>query len=58
MITAEPGFPLCEDGDHDWEFVDDSFDHEFGTERIHYWSCTKCWATKDVEAEDYDDEGI
>lgn len=33
--------------DHEWEFQDDSFDHEFGTEVIHYWECPKCGATTD-----------
>jgi hypothetical protein len=40
--------------DHDWEFQDDSFDHEYGTEQIHYWQCTRCNATKNTEAGDYD----
>lgn len=34
---------LC---DHDWQKVDDSFDHEFGTEIIHYLRCAKCEATR------------
>ena len=28
--------------DHEWEFQDDSFDHEFGTEIVRYWICGKC----------------
>lgn len=40
-----------EECDHDWETVDDSFDHEFGTETILYRKCSKC----DKESEfDYD----
>ena len=35
--------PRC---DHDWEEVDDSFDHEFGTEQIHFHRCSKCDATR------------
>lgn len=42
--------------DHDWEFQDDSFDHEFGTEQVHYWLCVKCDATRPMEAGDYDYE--
>lgn len=42
--------PACE---HEWEFVDDSFDHEFGCERIHYWRCEKCEATKSTVSADY-----
>lgn len=40
--------------DHDWKFQDDSFDHEFGTEQAHYWACSRCGATRDMEAGDYD----
>lgn len=42
-------------GDHDWQFQDDSFDHEFGTERVHYWQCANCEATRDMEPGDYHD---
>lgn len=45
-----------EECDHEWEFQDDSFDHEFGTERVHYWQCSECGATKPVEASDFDDD--
>ena len=41
--------------DHEWEFVNDSFDHEYGTEQVHYWRCANCDATKDMEPGDYDD---
>ena len=34
--------------DHNWKFTDDSFDHEYGTERVYYWECRNCNATKDV----------
>jgi len=39
--------------DHEWEFVDDSFDNEYGTEQVHYFRCSKCDATKDMEPGDY-----
>jgi len=41
---------LC---DHNWIFQDDSFDHEFGTEKIHSWQCNKCGAERPTIAEDY-----
>lgn len=44
--------------DHDWKFQDDSFDHEFGTERVHYWQCERCGATREMEAADYHDDGL
>lgn len=47
LLTYEP----C---DHDWDFHDDSFDHEFGTERVHYFVCEKCGADRAAEAGDYD----
>lgn len=40
---------LC---DHEWKPVDDSFDHEYGCEQIHYWRCDKCELTKPREAAD------
>jgi len=42
--------PAC---DHEWKFQDDSFDHEFGCEQVHYWECELCGATKDMEPGDY-----
>jgi hypothetical protein len=42
--------------DHDWEFQDDSFDHAFGTERVHYYCCQRCGATKATEVGDYGDD--
>ena len=48
----------CDDNsriDHDWKFQDDSFDHEFGTERVHYWRCERCGAiTWEMEDSDSD----
>jgi hypothetical protein len=58
--TILPARPSCQtdDGgfDHEWEFQDDSFDHEYGTERVHYWRCAHCDETRAMEAGDYDDE--
>lgn len=31
--------------DHDWQFRDDTFDHEFGVEVIRYWQCERCGQT-------------
>jgi hypothetical protein len=46
-----------EDGndDHEWELVDDSFDHEFGTEIIRYFRCERCGETKEIGPRDLDD---
>lgn len=41
--------------DHEWEFCDDSFDHEYGTERMQYFVCKHCGQTRDMEPGDYDD---
>lgn len=49
----------CDDNghiDHDWKFQDESFDHEFGCERVHYWQCARCGATREVNDGDYDEE--
>ena len=35
--------------DHDWVTVDDSFDHEFGTEVVIYQRCTICNKEQDYE---------
>lgn len=40
--------------DHDWKFQDDSFDHEFGTERVHYFLCETCGAVREMEPGDYE----
>lgn len=37
-VDANDGEPC----DHEWEHIDASFDHEFGTEQIHYNKCKKC----------------
>ncbi len=33
--------------DHNWQFHDDSFEHEFGVEVIRYWQCERCGQTGD-----------
>lgn len=41
--------------DHDPEFVDDSFDHEFGTEVCGHWECANCGQLfPDMEPPGYD----
>ena len=47
-----------EDGgfDHDWKLQDESFDHEYGTERVHFWCCAVCEETREMEPGDYDDD--
>lgn len=42
--------------DHDWELQDDSFDHEFGTEKVVYWLCLCCDKTKDIQQGDFEYE--
>jgi hypothetical protein len=42
--------------DHDWVFVDESFDHDLGTETVHYWRCSECDATRGMEPGDCDDD--
>lgn len=44
--------------DHEWMHIDDSFDHEFGTEQLHSCICEKCGATKPYEPETFGDEAI
>jgi hypothetical protein len=46
--------PQVEPCDHDWKFCDESFDHEYGCERVHVWRCEKCDAEKPVTSADYD----
>ncbi len=48
LLTA-----LQKECDHEWEKVDASFDHEFGTEVIRYMQCEKCG--KQAEPGDIDD---
>lgn len=41
--------------DHDWEKVDASFSHEFGTEVIHYQQCEKCGKRAEWDDIEHDD---
>ena len=36
--------------DHDWELIDNSFDHEYGCEQIQFWTCSLCDETRDIVA--------
>ncbi len=45
-----------EECDHDWELIDDSFDHEYGCEQILYYSCTKCYGEREYEEQYFDDD--
>lgn len=38
--------------DHEWEVIDDSFDHAFGTERVIYDRCKLCEATREHDSRD------
>jgi hypothetical protein len=42
--------------DHEWEVIDDSFSHEYGTEIIVFEQCAKCEQTRDHEPFYYGDE--
>lgn len=55
VVEVEEG--VC---DHNWEYVDDSFSHEFGLERVEYYQCSKCETTKDYhyESGDIDDDRL
>ncbi len=43
---------LC-DIEHDWQLIDDSFDHQFGTEQIFYYQCNNCGSQREAEHEDF-----
>jgi hypothetical protein len=40
--------------DHDYEAIDDSFDHEYGTQQVFYKRCKACGHEADIEAHDYE----
>lgn len=44
--------------EHEWEFVDDSFDHEYGCERIFYERCLNCLAEREHDPPTFGDEVI
>jgi len=39
LLDLNAGWMNC---DHDYEWIDDSFDHEFGTEVCGFWECLGC----------------
>jgi hypothetical protein len=41
--------------DHNFESVDDSFDHAYGTEQIHYQRCLRCGKTEKASDADFDE---
>lgn len=55
FTSSDPAEPKADHDacDHDWEFCDDSFDHEYGCERIHFWRCSKCEAEKPTNSADF-----
>lgn len=44
--------------DHEWEVIDDSFDHEYGCEVIVFERCQLCSAERDHEPMTFDDDVI
>lgn len=44
--------------DHDWEVVDESFDHEYGCERIVFERCRLCDAEQEHDPPTFDDDVI
>jgi len=54
MLPEHPCYVGDGEYDHSFEFQDDSFDHEYGTERVHYFYCPECGATRGMEPADYD----
>jgi hypothetical protein len=51
--TPDNAAPVATPCDHEWKFCDESFDHAFGTERVHFFRCEKCDAERPVESSDY-----
>jgi len=50
----EDTLPVCPADKHVWEFVDNSFDHAFGTHRERYWECIHCGMQLDEDQHDPD----
>ena len=44
--------------DHEWELVDDSFDHEFGCEQIVFMRCAVCDEEREYDPPQFDDDVI
>ena len=53
MNTGLPPPPEEAPCDHDWVFMDESFDHEFGCQQVYYWKCALCEATRDLAPGDF-----
>jgi len=55
MLPEHPCYVGDGGYDHNWEFQDDSFGHEFGVEVVQYFRCSECATERDIEPGDYDD---
>lgn len=44
------------EGEHEWEYQDDTFDHDLGTEVVQYMKCCHCEATRPLDAGDQCDD--
>jgi len=60
-MTADfigPHHPCYDHGewDHDWETIDDSYDHDFGTEIIVFDRCARCDAKRVCEPPCFSDD--
>jgi len=53
-VIAEPK----DECDHDWEYIDNSFDHEFGCEQVVFERCRLCDVERDYEHESLHDDVI
>lgn len=49
---------MTEPCDHEWEVVDDSFDHEYGCEQIVFLRCELCGAETEYDPPTFDDDVI
>ena len=56
MIAYRDHFEAAKECDHDWEVVDDSFDHEYGCERIVFERCALCDEERPHEPQRFDDD--
>lgn len=55
VVNILPEAEEQEPCDHEWKFIDDSFDHEFGTEQIYYDECQKCGETRKCQGKEWYD---
>ena len=49
---------ITEECDHEWEVIDESFDHEMGCEQIIYLQCSVCGKEKKYDTPVFDDDVI